>query len=74
MKSKNSRLAAGNNNFEEGMFSPGRIVPLVVLNLEPADVTDGVATPGSPEWQPRRGSEAADHVGVDGLLENDEIR
>ncbi len=55
------------------MFRTGRIVPLMMCNLEAADVTNRVAAPRGPVDQTGVGSQATNYFRVYSFLEHNQV-
>src|SRR6185369_622946 len=74
MQPKDSSLATGKHDFEKRMPRSRGIVPLVIINLLPAEKTDRVILSRGPNWKLRRLRDSLDHKRIRCFLKNDHIR
>src|SRR6266850_385852 len=73
MKTKDASFAALENNFKKRMLSAGRIVPFMMVYLQPAHVTDRMLASCGPEGQIRGGGETTNDMRVNCFLKNHQV-
>jgi hypothetical protein len=74
VQSKDAQIVSGRHYLKKRMFGSGRVMPLMISNLNPAQVSDRMRALGCPKRKSRRLGQCFDYSGVGGLLEDDQVR